>query len=324
MKTLDMIDNNVGDLIEKFAVKGKVKLIGSNQQRGLLFTSDYDIMTKLKGRAEILANYFKRVMQEIPKKEYYFMDFKSGLDKRLIYDFDEDNLKEYLKNPLIPKSYKNKILDAKGEDRVKLIRDLFILRWTPQDIMNGYVNLIDGAKYDLVDALQDNTIIKLDIIIPVGNMFAEVSENYIYRQDEPDTKQIIQDLADDIEKYRHKNTMKSLKRLYSIISLKNPDDKRLLKLEEFFNSQYGLINKVAGDFDLLLLLNEKHNIPWNKLYDNMQLLKERLALTDKVSRSKILKINKINATTFKKEVTQLIDYLRGLINPQAKKLLSSI
>lgn len=324
MKTIDMVDNTIGELVEKFAVKGKVKLIGSNQQRGLLYVSDYDIMTTIKGRAETLANYFKKVMEEIPKKDYYFMDFKAGLDKRLVYDFDEDNLKEYLQNPLISKSYKDKILKSKGEDKIKLIRDLFILRWTPHDIINGYVNLVDGSKYSLVDALQDDTIIKLDIIIPVGNMFAEVSENYIYKQEPTDTKQIIKDLSNDIEKYKYKNTMKSLKRLYSIISLKNPNDKRLLKLEEFFNSQYGLINKVANDLDVLLLLNEKHTIQWIKLYDNLQLLKERLALTDIVSKKQILKLNKINSKSFVSVCEDMITYLRGLINPVAKKLLSSI
>jgi len=315
-----MLNNNVGDLIEKFAINGKMKLIGSNAKRGLLFTNDYDIITKLKDRAEILANHFKKVIQEIPKKDYYFMDFKAGLDKRLVYDFDNDNLEEYLKNPLITKKYKLNIRNSKGEERIKLIRDLFILRWKPQETINGYVKLVDGSHYSLVDALKDNTIIKLDVIIPVGERLAEVSENYIYRQSKPDDKQIIKDLADDIEKYKYDNTMKSLKRLYSIMKLDKPNDKRLDKLEEFFNSQYGLINKVANDLALLLDLKEKHNVPFKLMYDNIQMLKEQLALTNLVSKKKILELDKINEKNYDL-INNYILYLRGIINPEAKELL---
>jgi len=324
-KTLDMLNNKIGDLITTFAVKGKVKLVGSNQRRGQLYTSDYDIMTKLNDRAETLANYFKNVMEEIPKRQYYFMDFKCGLDKRLVYNFDEDDLDQYLKNPLISKSYKNKILSSKGEERIKLIRDLFILRWTREDIINGYVKLIDGSEYSLVDALQDNTIIKLDIIIPIGDRFAEVSEMYIYKQDKIDDTNVLQDLSDDIEKYKYNNTMKSLKRLYSIIDLTNPNDKRLPKLQDFFNSEYGLLNKIANDLDVLLLLTEKHNIPFNKIKNNIQMIKENISLSSVASKKKILTLNKINEKNYRKISEDMITYLRGqIINPVAKELLKKL
>ena len=323
-KTIPMINNKIGTLIEKFSVKGKVKLVGSNQRRGMLYVSDYDLLTKLKDRAEILAEHFQKVMKEIPKKDYYFMDFKCGLFKKLIYDFDEDDLTTYLKNPLIHKSYKKKILDSKGEERVKLIRDLFILRWTRDEIIAGYKKLIDGSKYSLVDALQDDTIIKLDVIIPVGDRFAEVSEMYMYKQTTDDNKSIIQSLSDDIEKYKHSNSMKSLKRLYSIISLESPNNKRLSKLEEFFNSEYGLLNKVANDLDVLLLLTEKHDIAFDKIVSNVQMLKENMALSSVASKKQILKLNKITPKNYKNIISNMIEYLRNLINPAAKKLLQSL
>jgi len=325
MKTIDMLNNKIGDMIERFAVHGKVKLLGSQQRRGQLFQSDYDILTELKGRAKTLADYFKKVMIEIPKKDYYFMDFKAGLDKRLVYDFDEDDLKTYLKNPLIPRTYKKKILNAKGEDRVKLIRDLFILRWKPQDIINGYIKLIDGTKYLLEQSLEDDTTIKLDIIIPVGSRFAEVSEMYIYKQTIDDNSSIKQSLADDIEKFRHENSMKALKRLYSIISLEDKTDKRLPKLEAFFNSEYGLINKVANDMDVLLLLTEKYpNIAFDKIVSNLQMLKENLALTFIVDKQKVLMLNRVIPTNYREICSKIILYLRKLINPEAKSLLKSL
>lgn len=320
-KTVDMLNNAVGDLVEKFGIHGKVKLVGSQQRRGLLYVSDTDILTLLKDSPKLLARYFKEVMHEIPRRSYYFMDFKCGLDKRLVYNFDEDDLATYLKNPLIPRSYAKKVMEAKGEERVKLIRDLFILRWKPQDIIQGYIKLIDGTEYKMEEALLDDTIIKLDIIIPVADRFSEVSEMYIYKQQGGD---VAKSLAQDIELYRHRNSMKSLKRLYSLIEAENKNDARLPKLAEFFNSEYGLLNKSANDLAILLLLTSKHDIPFEKIYVNLQYIKEQLALTSVVSKPKILSLNKITAKNYKAKVEQLIDYLRSKINPVAKEFLKKI
>jgi hypothetical protein len=321
MKTTDMLNNKIGALIERFAVHGKVKLVGSQQRRGQLFTSDYDISTQLSGRPETLARYFKAVMQAIPKKDFYFMDFKAGLDKRLVYDFNDDDISTYLKNQLIPAAYKRKIRAAKGEARVKLIRDLFILRWTPADIIQGFIKLVDGTKYSLEEALQDDTTIKLDIVIPVGDRFAEVSEKYMYMQTVPNGSQIMRSLADDIEMFRHENSMKSLKRLFSILEINDAKDWRLARLEAFFNSEYGLLNKCANDLDILLLLTEKHAIPFKTVVSNLQMIKENLASTVAASSVKILTLDSVTVHNYRKISEQLIKYLRGVINPVAKDVL---
>ena len=323
-KTPDMLNAKLGVLIEKFAVHGKVKLVGSQQRRGQLFASDYDVLTQLTDRPETLARYFKQVLAAIPKKEYYFIDFKAGLDRRLVYDFNDNDLAAYLKNPLIPAAYKRKIKAAKGEARVKLIRDLFILRWTPSDIRQGFVKLIDGTEYSLTAALQDDTTIKLDIIIPVGDRFAEVSEMYMYRQTAPDNEEIQRSLADDIELFRHQNSMKALKRLFSVIEKTDPKDPRLAKLETFFNSEFGLLNKCANDLALLLLLTEKHDIPFAKIVSNLQTIKENLASTAAASKEKVLTLDTVTVHNYRKVIEKLVAYLRGVINPVAKDLLRGI
>ena len=60
IKDIDMINDKVKKEIIKYAVKGKVKLIGSNSIRGLLFTNDIDIETDLQGSPTAIANYFKK------------------------------------------------------------------------------------------------------------------------------------------------------------------------------------------------------------------------------------------------------------------------
>lgn len=323
-KTPDMLNSRIRALIEKFAVHGKLKLVGSQQRRGQLFASDYDVLTQLNSRPETLARYFKQVLAAIPKKDFYFIDFKCGLDRRLVYDFNDDDLAAYLKSPLIPAAYKRKIKAAKGEARVKLIRDLFILRWTPSDIRQGFVKLIDGTEYSLTAALQDDTTIKLDIVIPVGDRFAEVSEVYMYRQTAPDNEEIKQSLANDIEMYRHENSMKALKRLYSVIELSDKKDPRLAKLKTFFNTEFGLLNKCANDLAIVLLLTEKHAIPFQKVASNLQTIKENLASTAAASKEKVLTLDTVTVHNYRKVIENLIKYLRGVINPVAKDLLRGI
>jgi anthranilate/para-aminobenzoate synthase component I len=118
--------------------------------------------------------------------------------------------------------------------------------------------------------------------------------------------------------------MKSLKRLYSLIEAENKNDTRLPKLAEFFNSEYGLLNKSANDLAVLLLLTDKHDIPFEKIYANLQYIKEQLALTSVVSKPKILMLNKITKKNYKKIVEKLIDHIRSKINPVAKDFLKKI
>jgi hypothetical protein len=115
--------------------------------------------------------------------------------------------------------------------------------------------------------------------------------------------------------------MKSLKRLYSVLELSDPNDKRLQKLELFFNSEFGLLNKCANDLAILLLLTEKHAIPFQKVVSNVQMIKENLASTAAADKAKILSLDKITAKNYRKIIEKLVAYLRGVINPVAKDLL---
>jgi hypothetical protein len=137
----------------------------------------------------------------------------------------------------------------------------------------------------------------------------------------PNGSQLMRSLADDIELFRHENSMKSLKRLYSILEINDNKDWRLAKLEAFFNSEYGLLNKCANDLDILLLLTEKHVIPFKTIVSNLQMIKENLASTVAASSVKILTLDSVTVHNYRKICEKLIKYLRGVINPVAKDVL---
>jgi hypothetical protein len=312
-KNIDLLNNNVGNIAHSFSVQHKIKLIGSNATRGMLFPSDFDFESKLSGRAEALFNEFKKIFKN--KKlmsKIYFMDFKCGLDNRL-YPFN-------INNPLIPAKMKKKIMKAK--DKEKLERELYIIRWTPAEVIRGYKVLFDGTHKSFVDCLEDDTTIKLDWIIPIGNAYMECSTNYYYKQS--DVSNQVKELTEEIDYYKYNNTMKAMKRLMSILVLTNRDKRVQKKLVAYFNSPIGYINKIKNDMELLVELTEKHEIPFQRIYNNIQMLKEKLGNTDLVSTPFVLGLNKINASNYKRKIKKAIDFIQKVINDVSKNMLGLI
>jgi len=111
---------------------------------------------------------------------------------------------------------------------------------------------------------------KLDLVVPVGDRFAEVSIHY-YRQP---VKPVLKDIEADIIKYEKIDTMKALKRLFTLYTLqgKNTD-----ALQDFFNTEYGLINKCINDLELLDKI--KKLISKEAYHKNLDYIRATLATT---------------------------------------------
>jgi hypothetical protein len=111
---------------------------------------------------------------------------------------------------------------------------------------------------------------KADLVVPVGDRFAEVSIHY-YRNP---VKPKITDLEDDVKTYWGKDNMKALKRLYSIYKMEN---KNTDNFTSFFNSEIGLINKCVSDLELLKKI--KKMISKKAYDDNLDFIRSTLATT---------------------------------------------
>jgi len=270
-KKLTEIDNRTADVIHKFAVSSTIKFLGSNSYKGLLYGSDFDIVSKITEPAEALSNHFKKLFAK--PTHIYLMDFKCGLKD--------------------------------GEK----------LRWTKAQLAKG---INQGIL--LKDAIKMDTLIKLDFIVENGNSFVEISEIYDTKyQTKKTKKQIETELEEDIDKYvKENNSMKSLKRLYALLKLQKGHEKMKDKLVKFFNSESGLITKVANDLDLLLLLTSKYTIPFKKIYNNTQMLKQNASVVPWIN---VSQFNEINAKNYKNKINEIVMYLRKKVNLLAKVLL---
>ena len=85
-RKVNQLNNETGDIINLFAVRGKKRLIGSASLRATQYASDYDVETMLNGVSpSTIANLFQKAYKEIGD-DVWVTDFKCGLDERLVYN----------------------------------------------------------------------------------------------------------------------------------------------------------------------------------------------------------------------------------------------
>ena len=78
-KNIEMLNNTLGNIVHKFSIQNKLKLMGSNSLRGILFPSDYDFVSKITEPIKALSHHFQELFSKpLP---FIFLDFKSGSDK---------------------------------------------------------------------------------------------------------------------------------------------------------------------------------------------------------------------------------------------------
>ena len=242
MKKTSILPKPLQKVIHKYAVHGNYKLVGSSATRGNLYWSDLDVETHLTGRADALADKFMKVARE--KDDVIWIELKTGLDDRL-------NTESKIMNaPYVSASDKKTLKKLSGLEKEEFIRNFYILRWSRKEVAQGWKELLGGQQKTLVDAVQDDTILKLDLVVPKGNQLYDLSEMYFYKQTESSRDEIIKQLEDDLDYYKSSNTFKSLKRLYSILKM-NDEEEKMKLLDDFFNSSTGYLNKIISDLMIL-------------------------------------------------------------------------
>jgi len=217
---------------------------------------------------------------------------------------------------------------------VELVRDLFILRWTADDVAEGRIRLIDGSYRTLHDCLMDKSVAKIDLVLQVGVQFAEVSENYYIREDgeanydeELSKSDKEKSLKEDIEYYSKVDKFKALKRLFSLYQLEGGHEKELERLVDFFNGQIGYLNKIRNELRILstLLTNTFRDVPWEDVRANLQFIKEEISQVYKVPLNEQIfeRIDDCNSESALDIITTLQDYFSRKINQESKTFLNS-
>jgi hypothetical protein len=228
------IKSNVKKLKEVFniiSLTRKYKVIGSSNLKNIRYNSDFD-----------LADFYNNSKPTIKKVVKYFQFIYKTLDSKSSYSYITD--------------FKAG-LNSDGE----------ALKWTKEEVKKNNKELIDGSFITLDEAIQQKSTIKIDVVSFINNTFIEISENYYikmgnisnFEDSEINEKKIIDSIKkSEKEEIQDNNYNKALKRNFSWRYAKNKNDKKLIKLVDFFNSDVGILNKARSDLDVLILLLEKN------------------------------------------------------------------
>jgi len=216
------------DIFAFLSIDGEQNLVGSRADKNIKYTADYDLKEK---------KTFKKTA------DVYFH----------IFNLFREKFKEALENPNIW------IIDFKcGMFRGQPIK------WNKTEMKRGYKN-IDSYIILFTDCLQQNSIIKLDIIgIDKDHNITEYSDIYKikvgdlnltqYEPNSEDEKNSF--LTDFYGKVKYKKYFKALRRLYNYaIVIKNKTLQN--DLISIFNSSLGEDYKIMNDLNTLLMLLEQ-------------------------------------------------------------------
>ena len=220
--------------------RNKPIIVGSAKYKELLFPADYDMFELvvlnqdkhelIKDVHKIFFNMCEKIMSNV---NIYFIEFKAGIYKPA-YLPNKDILnktkrmhfyKQLLHSEIISKDVYNHIKKLKSSDELlKYCTDLYKMRWTLKELMQGFIILDNGAHYLFSHIFEDNSIIKLDVMlydnstfIAFSNMFEFIYSNKLKINREY-INRTIQTLKKDVITYKSKgNYFKSFSETICVV-----------------------------------------------------------------------------------------------------------
>ena len=188
-------------------------------------------------------------------------------------------------SPAVAREYEKLLVDAPTIEQFLVARDEIrphIVRWTPAEVLQGFVTLRDGRKYTLQDAFSSHGITKLDVIGWIdGNNFSEFSILYQFfnkgKALNPHPLDIRAGLKEDIAIYMAEGKpFKALKRRFALARFEN-DTATLNRLQPILNGDLGRIYSLSSDIGTLLWLLENNKGDMSKMHFEIDQFRDRLA-----------------------------------------------
>lgn len=371
--------NKINEILNivKFDNKSSI-IFGSYAYSAQPFASDIDMRSVVIGccTQEVIFKKMKKILQDIPKKlskkrGVYFGEIKVGYDMRYFIDIDNSQFSDVIENlyydKLLSVNEYNKIMnlyennDKNSRDELKeIIRNLYILRWSRDEIIKGFKILKGNKKITLLQAMRQRTQIKVDIFAPINGRYIEVSNFYymiIYRMlnesneveilnidhEKLDSTYIAQ-MKTEVRKLSSpvfENLFKMAKRMW-LLGRASKDEELLEKLTPLFQGNIARINQIKVDIDtLLIILRIIKNPPYQAIMGQIDNFKVRIAYVNDIDLNfdKIYEIldsivnnykkNTYNFTKKQRELTiesleALLKYLKGIVRENTLIYLKNV
>ena len=292
-----------------------VEILGSYATTNKYF-GDVDMFEARLKNYNITDRFKDKIKKIMKNEEYYITDIKCGvnqnlrvinenafIDKGKLYLYNSAESKKKLKGlkkyfTVKEYSFLNKLLvtnpNEKQLQKIKNNLRLHIIRWSPEDILNGYTKMLNGKKIEFENALKTDGLFKLDFIkYCYDNDFLEFSIIYDLR-DKKGFKlnnnhfNTVDSLKRDIKKYEiNGNYFKMLKRKLSLLRYefsflrKKENKEKIIVLTGILNDKLGNLYQIKNSLENLLFLikhfknleKDRVNKSLNHIIDKMTYLK---------------------------------------------------
>ena len=197
------------------------------------------------------------------------------------------------------------------------------LRWNSRTIL---------SKAKFINALKQESTIKLDVIALVNGIFSEYSENYYisiegqknYKEQTKDD--VAYSIKSDIELYhREKNDFKALKRIFALLRLTKQNKSLFNKLQKYFNSIVGYLYANVSEFGVIELVLD-FPVNMQDVYNNLQIIKQNISHVDlqegmSALIDKLCEIKKKDI--LKKKIGELIKTLKEVIQRHTVQFINA-
>lgn len=278
------INNNIQNISKIMSLESKVNVVGSASIKRSIYYSDYDLFESVNNRTpDTIYSHFLGVFNLIKSSpNAVIADFKLGTSKN------------------------NKPL-----------------RWDLNEIHHKENN---GVSFE--EALKQKGIIKMDVVALVGSRFVEITEVYNIKikgtsNMDYSKEKVIKDILEEYkEMVKDGNYMKSLKKMFSLVKLHDPNDKKLDVLMDYFNSPIGFLYRCKADLETILLILNYRKFDIIDIKNSLQVLKEQVSAFS--VENNIEKISSLKSKEEMKEpLIKQIQKLKDFLNKDARKFIAN-
>jgi hypothetical protein len=299
--------------------KSPPQIVGSFRYKAHEYPSDIDLYEPVHGccnfdtSTKSIAKKIQNMIKKIRENRFtYLGDFKAGIDNRYFidigsYDPEKNKLEGYdqykiveriadiYKQRLLTKTEALEIIELVHENPnayqyQKLrdaIRKYYVLRWTAEELLQGFKILLLGRKITLDEAISQGTVVKIDVWALIDDRFMEITNWFllvatidgqnIYLSEKPDMYQ--KSLKREILLYKNpmfKKHMKLAKRMW-LYAISEQDHYTINKLYPLFSSPMAKMSQIQSEMEILIgMLTKLKSPPYHLISKQVAMFKTRI------------------------------------------------
>ena len=303
--------SEITNLVNILSIKGEEQpvIVGTGGLR-LNYSIDYDLYQKIniKSKNNFLKQFQNVIKKLLDTRMLYIGDIKSGevpefkvLDNSItlqnynqkrpffIAKVNDMCQKGYITNEELQENLKMLKPDLNETEIAILKKELRydVMRWKPQDVLNGYI-IYRTKKIYFTDYLLTDSFTKIDVVFWInGIRFNEMSIIYLFVVNGIEINNFFNNIQNIIKEqvlildYKRKY-FKICKRIYTLERIKQPQEQNkniMLLLLKLFDSELGRISQIMSDLETLVYLKEnRKSIPIAHINFEIDQMKNRLGL----------------------------------------------